>query len=119
IENINDRVHARAALGEAEERFRRAFDDAPIGIGLVALDGRWLKVNQTLAEITGLSEAQLLHSTFQDNTHPDDADIAAEDSRQLLAGEVRSYRMEKRYVRPDGQSIWVILSASLVRGIDG
>ena len=119
IENINDRVHARAALGEAEERFRRAFDDAPIGIGLVALDGRWLKVNQTLAEITGLSEAQLLHSTFQDNTHPDDADIEAEHSRQLLAGEVRSYRMEKRYVRPDGQSIWVMLSASLVRGIDG
>jgi diguanylate cyclase (GGDEF)-like protein/PAS domain S-box-containing protein len=118
IENINDRVHAQAALGEAEERFRRAFNDAPIGMGLVAPDGRWLRVNERLTEITGFSEAQLLHSTFQDITHPDDVDIDVEHSRQLLAGEVRSYQMEKRYVRPDGQAIWVMLSVSLVRGID-
>ena len=52
IENINDRVHAQAALGEAEERFRRAFNDAPIGMGLVAPDGRWLRVNERLTEIT-------------------------------------------------------------------
>jgi diguanylate cyclase (GGDEF)-like protein/PAS domain S-box-containing protein len=118
IENINDRVHAQAALGEAEERFRRAFNDAPIGMGLVAPDGRWLRVNERLTEITGFSEAHLLNSTFQDITHPDDVDIDVEHSRQLLAGEVRSYQMEKRYVRPDGQSIWVMLSVSLVRGID-
>jgi diguanylate cyclase (GGDEF)-like protein/PAS domain S-box-containing protein len=118
IENIDDRVHAEAALGEAEERFRRAFNDAPIGMGLVALDGRWLRVNQRLIEITGFSGAQLLASTFQDITHPDDVDIDVEHSRQLLAGEVRSYQMEKRYVRPDGESIWVMLSVSLVRGMD-
>ena len=118
IENINDRVHAQAALSEAEERFRRAFNDAPIGMGLVALDGRWLRVNQRLIEITGFSGAQLLASTFQDITHPDDIDIDVEHSRQLLAGEVRSYQMEKRYVRPDGESIWVMLSVSLVRGMD-
>ena len=118
IENINDRVHAQAALSEAEERFRRAFNDAPIGMGLVALDGRWLRVNQRLTEITGFSGAQLLASTFQDITHPDDVDIDVEHSRQLLAGEVRSYQMEKRYVRPDGESIWVMLSVSLVRGMD-
>ena len=118
IENINDRVHAQAALSEAEERFRRAFNDAPIGMGLVALDGRWLRVNQRLTEITGFSGSQLLASTFQDITHPDDVDIDVEHSRQLLAGEVRSYQMEKRYVRPDGESIWVMLSVSLVRGMN-
>jgi diguanylate cyclase (GGDEF)-like protein/PAS domain S-box-containing protein len=119
IEDISDRVKAQSALEEAEERFRRAFDDAPIGMALVAPDGRWLRVNQTLTEITGYTEAQLLGRTFQDITHPDDLENDLEHVGRLLAGEIRSYQIEKRYLRPDGKPVWIMLSVSLVRRPDG
>lgn len=119
IEDVGEGVRARTALAEAEERFRRAFDDAPIGMGLVRPDGRWLRANRTLTEITGYSEEQLLELTFQDITHPDDLDADLDSAARLLAGESRSYQIEKRYLRSDGQTIWVRLSVSLVRGADG
>ncbi len=119
IEDVGEGVRARTALAEAEERFRRAFDDAPIGMGLVRPDGRWLRANRTLTEITGYSEEQLLELTFQDITHPDDLDADLDSAARLLAGETRSYQVEKRYLRSDGQTIWVRLSVSLVRGADG
>jgi diguanylate cyclase (GGDEF)-like protein/PAS domain S-box-containing protein len=119
IEDITESRKIQLALREAEERFRRAFDDAPIGMGLVAPDGRWLRVNRTLTEITGYSEAELLERRFQDVTHPDDLDLDVTQATSLLADEIRSYRMEKRYVRPDGSSVWVMLSVSLVRDESG
>jgi diguanylate cyclase (GGDEF)-like protein/PAS domain S-box-containing protein len=119
IEDITESRKIQLALREAEERFRRAFDDAPIGMGLVAPDGRWLRVNRTLTEITGYSEAELLELRFQDVTHPDDLDLDVTQAASLLADEIRSYRMEKRYVRPDGSSVWVMLSVSLVRDETG
>ena len=102
-------------MQEAEELFRRAFDDAPIGMALVAPDGRWLRVNAMTCEITGYAEAELLARTFQDVTHPDDVDEGVERTRRLLAGEIRSYQLEKRYLRPDGEIVWAMLSVSLVR----
>jgi diguanylate cyclase (GGDEF)-like protein/PAS domain S-box-containing protein len=119
IEDVTQRLTAQAALAEAEERFRRAFDDAPIGMGLVALDGRFLRVNRVLGEITGYGEAELLDRTFQDITHPDDLGADLEQVDRLLAGEIRAYQMEKRYLRPDSHPIWVMLSVSLVRRADG
>jgi PAS domain S-box-containing protein len=119
IEDITIRRRAQKALVEAEERFRRAFDDAPIGMGLVAPDGRFLRVNQLLGEITGYDEAALLERSFQDITHPDDLEADLDRAQSLLAGVTRSYSMEKRYVRPDGSLVWVMLSVSLVRDADG
>ena len=72
IEDVTERVRTRRALEEAEERFRSAFDYAPIGMALVGLDGRWLRVNPMLCEITGYTESELLAGTFHDITHPDD-----------------------------------------------
>jgi PAS domain S-box-containing protein/diguanylate cyclase (GGDEF)-like protein len=115
IEDITQRRRSQKALQEAEERFRRAFDDAPIGMALVAPDGHWLRVNRTICEITGYSEAELLGGTFQDITHPDDLDRDVEQVGRMIAGEIRSYQMEKRYLRPDGGIVWVMLSVSLVR----
>ena len=72
IEDITQRRETENALREAEERFRRAFEDAPIGMALVAPDGRFLRVNRTLCEITGWSEPKLLKRTFREITHADD-----------------------------------------------
>jgi diguanylate cyclase (GGDEF)-like protein/PAS domain S-box-containing protein len=107
------------ALDEAEKRFANAFDEAPIGMALVGLDGTFMRVNRTLREIVGYAPEDLLALTFQDITHPDDLDADLELVRQVLAGERRSYRLEKRYVRADGQEAWVVLSVSLVRDEEG
>ena len=72
VEDITQRRETERALREAEERFRRAFEDSPIGMALVATDGQFLRVNHTLCEITGFSEEELLERTFQEITHPDD-----------------------------------------------
>ena len=107
------------ALEEAEERFTNAFEEAPIGMALVALDGSFLRVNRALPEIVGHDPEDLLALTFQDITHPDDLQADLELVRQMIAGERRSYRLEKRYMRADGQQAWVLLSVSLVRDEDG
>jgi PAS domain S-box-containing protein len=119
IEDISQRVQARRALEEAEERFRRAFDDAPIGMALVTPAGWFVRANRTMCELTGYEEKELLTRTFADLTYPDDLPADLEQARQLLDGEIRSYRMEKRYRRSDGNLIWVMLSVSLVRSADG
>jgi PAS domain S-box-containing protein len=107
------------ALRESEERFRGAFDNAAIGMALVAPDGRWLQVNRSVCEITGYSEEELLARTFQDITHPDDlrADLAF--VHQMLAGEIRTYQMEKRYFHRDGHVVWILLTVSLVHDAHG
>jgi len=110
---------AEVALREAEERFRSAFDHAPIGMALVGLNGRWLKVNAALCEIVGYSEQALLNTTFQALTHPDDLGIDLDNVRRLLAGELRAYQMEKRYLHRQGHVVWILLNGSLVRDGDG
>jgi PAS domain S-box-containing protein len=87
-------------------------------MSLVSLpEGRWLQVNSSLCELTGYPAAELLERTFADITHPDDVELDLALTRRLVAGELSSY--EKRYVRKDGTTIWVLLHASLVLGEDG
>ena len=119
IEDITQRRETENALREAEERFRRAFENAPIGMALVAPDGRFLRVNRTLCDLAGRGEHDLLERTFADITHPDDLHADLEQAALLLAGEISSYAMEKRYLRPDGSDVWTKLSVSLVRDSAG
>ncbi|MGB3759661.1 MAG: PAS domain S-box protein [Rivularia sp. (in: cyanobacteria)] len=102
-------------LPDSEELFRLAFNDAAIGMALVATDGRWLKVNRALCEIVGYSETDLLKKTFQEITHPDDLEADLGCVRRMLAGEIRTYQMEKRYFHSSGYVVWILLSVSLVR----
>ncbi len=97
--DITERKQAKEALCLSEERFRNAFDYAAIGMGLLALDGSWLKVNPSLCEIVGYSEQELLATTFESITYPDDLETDLKYIRQLLNGEIRHYQMEKRYFR--------------------
>jgi diguanylate cyclase (GGDEF)-like protein/PAS domain S-box-containing protein len=119
IEDVTERVRAQRALEEAEERFRNAFDNAPIGMALVDLEGHWLRVNPMLCEISGYTEAELLAGTFYDITHPDDLEQNRAEVERVRGGERRAMRIEKRYVRPNGNTVWVRISSSLVRDADG
>jgi PAS domain S-box-containing protein len=104
---------------DGDSLFQSAFDYAAIGIALVAPDGKWLKVNRAVCELTGYSEAELLERTFQDITHPDDLDLDLANVAKLLAGEIDTYQMEKRYFHKRGPVVWVRLSVSLVRDAEG
>ena len=116
---ITARVIAERALRESEERFRNTFEHAGIGMAIVGLDGRWLRVNRALLRILGYEEDWLLAHTFQDITHPDDLDPDTGQVRRLVAGEIVSYQMEKRYLHREGRVVWVRLTVSLVRDAGG
>ncbi|MDD5194173.1 MAG: PAS domain S-box protein [Candidatus Omnitrophica bacterium] len=108
-----------AALSESEERFRRAFENAGIGMALVDLDGRWLKVNRVLCEIVGYSEEELLTMSFQEITHPDDLGADVSYVQKMLSREILYYHKEKRYIHKSGHILWVLLSAALVSAKSG
>jgi PAS domain S-box-containing protein len=112
-------VSADPRLVESEERFRGAFESAAIGMALVAPDGRWLRVNPSLCGIVGYSPEELLSTTFQAITHPEDLDTDVEFAQRMLGGSIPHYQMEKRYFHKDGHLVWILLSVSLVRGGDG
>jgi PAS domain S-box-containing protein len=99
--------------------FQNAFKFAAIGMALVSPEGKWLRVNRSVCEITGYTEAELLARTFQDITHPDDLDLDLANVRKMLAGEIKTYQMEKRYFHKDGSIVWVLLSVSLVHNKSG
>jgi PAS domain S-box-containing protein len=98
---------------------RGAFDDAPIGMALVALDKQWVRVNRALCDIVGYSEPDLLATTFPAITHPDDLERGLELNRQLLAGERMRYQYEKRYVHREGHSVWASVTVALLRDGEG
>ena len=105
-------------LREVRERFQSAFDNAPIGMALIARDDRWLQVNGALCRITGHTERELKATTLRAMTHPDDVDVDAQDLEQLLAGQISSYQVEKRFRHAWGHHVWVLVTASLVRDED-
>lgn len=106
-------------LQQVEGRFRATFEQAAMGMALVSPDGRWLYANQTLCDIVGYTHDELLTKTFQDITHPEDLDTDLDRVRRMLAREIPSYSMEKRYIRKDGSLIWIKLTAALVWTGDG
>jgi diguanylate cyclase (GGDEF)-like protein/PAS domain S-box-containing protein len=121
--DVTDRRAAEVAAREAEERFRSAFEYGPVGIALVDVSdgrrGRYLEVNRAICEISGYSEEELLTTSRQAITHPEDADAEQGLFDQLIAGEIPSYSVENRTLRPDGEWTWTAVNTSLVRDESG
>lgn len=113
------RERAQRSTREAEQLFRTSFDSAPIGMALVALDGRFLRTNATLSRITGWAPEELRDRRFVDITHPVDRDPGLRLMERLLAGEMSVADSRKRYQRPDGTSVLVNLRVAVVHDADG
>jgi len=106
-------------LRDKDKLFESAFQYAAIGMALVGTDGRFLRVNRSLCELSGYPEDELLRLSFQDITHPDDLNADLSLLQQLVRGKIETYRMEKRYFHRDGRAFWVQLSVSSVRDSAG
>jgi diguanylate cyclase (GGDEF)-like protein/PAS domain S-box-containing protein len=118
-EDITERKQVEESLLESEVRFKSAFQNSAIGMALISPQGKWLKINSKVSEIIGYSEAELLTKTFQDVTHAEDLNADLDQVRQMLAGEIESYKMEKRYIHKDGHLVWVLLAVTLVNDKNG
>src|SRR5918992_2232657 len=102
-----------AELSESEERFRTAFEDAPIGMGLSSLEGRWLEVNSALCDLVGRSPVQLLEQPLWELAHPADRQKERDAWRRLLRGQPRLDQSEKRFMRHDGKVVHALVNVSL------
>jgi diguanylate cyclase (GGDEF)-like protein/PAS domain S-box-containing protein len=115
---IVDVTARRAADGVArpsDAHFEQVFERAPIGTGLMDLEGRWTLVNRALCEITGYTREELIDRRFAEITHADDVDSDAAQYAQLLAGAIPAFQVEKRYFNAAQETLSAIVSISLVR----
>lgn len=119
IRDGSDHADREASLREARERFRRVFEDSPVPMALVGDDFRLNEANDAFCRLTGYSAAELAQLTFADITHPDDVDADVRLARQVFAGELRGFSVDKRYVRKDGEHVWGALTVSVLRDAAG
>jgi len=116
---VVERQQAGEALRLSEERFRSAFDDGPIGIAMVDLKLRYLRVNQALCQMLGCESAELLGQNLFDSVHPLDRAESQRRARRLLHGEDRGYSSETRMITKGGETLWCCLTATLIGARDG
>jgi PAS domain S-box-containing protein len=118
-QDATERRRAEEAQRESEERFRTAFEEAPFGMCLTALDGCFLQVNAALCQILGYSKQELLGGAWQRITHPDDLERSKLSLQQFARGLISSVELDKRYLHKNGNVLWVQLKISVVKNAHG
>ncbi len=113
--DMTEAKRALDAVQHAEERFRKAFDDAPIGMAIVALDGRFQRVNRALTELVACAADELVEMRLEDVLDVNPTDYV----RDLIGAEGPAVEVDAGLRRRDGRSTWVSLSVSLMRDGDG
>lgn len=119
VSDITQRKLGEQSLHASEERFRKVFEEGPLGVALVTLDSRIQHVNRRLCELLGYSEEEIIALGITGITHPDDRRLEDHSRIRLLRGEVPSFTIDKRFVRKDRQAIWGQLTASLMHDAEG
>ena len=116
VKDITRRKRAEESLRESEERFRTIFEQAAVGVAQVdSRTGRFMRINMKLCDIVGYSPEELLSLSFQDITHPDNIQTDLDRVARLLAGEIGTYSIEKRYIHKNGSTVWAALTVSPMR----
>src|SRR5881296_3538164 len=119
IFDLTERKRAEQALRESKQRLLATYERAPIGIIECSPEGKYVGANEEFCRILGYRKEELLQRGIKDVTHKEDYSRDIKLHRQLVAGEIPFYEIEKRYVRKDGAIIWAQVLRSIVRGADG
>jgi len=120
IRDVTERRSRAAALREAGERFKRLFEDGPVAMALAGDNLVLAEVNAAFCKLTGYSAEELQdHLTFNDISHPDDQDVGLRLAQRTFAGEIPGFKLDKRYLRKDGEVVWVEVSVSSIRDEEG
>lgn len=119
LRDITDTKEVQKRLQASEFLFRGTFENAAVGVAHVGLDGTWLNVNDKLCSILGYAREELTSRTFQELTHPDDIAVDVAHVKEILHGTIKTYSMDKRYVRKDGRLIWAGITVALQRDTNG
>ncbi len=112
---LSERKRVRRELAENQQIIESAFASSASGMALLDLSGRWHRVNRALCEMTGYPEQELRKQSYLDLTYPDDLNVSQAQFQRLVAGEIDSYQLQKRYVHRSGHLFWALLTNSLVR----
>lgn len=116
--DATERLRYVRELRRSEEQFRRAFDFAPAGMALVAMDGEFLQVNDAICKLLGRTQDELCGMRQQDLTHEDDANDERKQLMQLLVGVTPAVQFEKRYRKKGGHDVWALVGISLLHSSD-
>jgi diguanylate cyclase (GGDEF)-like protein/PAS domain S-box-containing protein len=119
VSSFVQRSTALEQLRESEERLSSTLALAAIGMAHVGTGGRFLYANPQLCEMLGYTEAEMLEKTVRDISHPDDMAATDEQRQRLRSGAVRSFKLEKRYLRKDGSTVWAGLTVASKRDRNG
>jgi PAS domain S-box-containing protein/putative nucleotidyltransferase with HDIG domain len=117
VRDITERKQAEKDLREREELFRSVFESAVAGISMVSADGKFIKVNNKLCEMLGFNQEELTGLHFDDITYEEDREVGIKFRKQVIAGELDNASFEKRYIKKDGNVIWVYISISAIRDL--
>jgi len=117
--DVTDRKRTERALREAQQRFVSAFENAPTGMAMIGTNGRYLQVNEALCELSGRSEAELLTMTLAATIHPDEWAVRRKLFERMLTGEIRTHQTQGRFLRADGEPLWVMVNATALTDADG
>lgn len=113
------RADSQANPPAGEDRFRGAFEDAPMGMVLATIAGRFVKVNAAFCELLGYSETELLGRDIHSITHPQDLELTTQQMQKIQAGEIRYFDLTKRHIHKDGHDVWVRVGVSRMRPTGG
>jgi PAS domain S-box-containing protein len=117
--DITDRKRAEEERRESEERFRKGFEDGPIGMILIGKDKRIFRANQALCDMIGYSAEELIGRTLMEISHPDDVEADLALAEKVFRGEIPHYKLEKRLVGKNGKPVWVNVTATVIRDAEG
>ncbi len=118
-QEIDERKRIEEELRKSEAQFRATFEEAPIGMARLDIDGRILETNHILQQMLGLSGEELKCKVFTEFTHPDDVELDTGQFMELISGKKNHYIIKKRYIRKKGTVFWARVTVSLVRNANG
>lgn len=107
--------HIKKKLASTQNEFEQTFEQAPVGLAYISLEGRWLKVNPAMCQMLGYQESELLDKFYAEFTYPADRPVDRAIALDLLEGKIDSYNNKKRYLKKSGDVMWSSLSVSMAK----